>query len=173
MGGAIIVVICVIGSIIWGLRAGKKRKSELGELAARLGLQFSGERNYPMVERYAFLGQLQQGENRYAYNVLSGGYQGHAVTVFDYHYETQFTDSNEKRQTHHHLLSFFIMEVHDRATSKDDVSSLLTKAAKTNDLTIELYPNALALCFDSPLKAGQIETRLKQLIEMAGLIPPE
>ncbi|RKX44674.1 MAG: hypothetical protein DRP64_06070 [Verrucomicrobia bacterium] len=51
MGGAIIVVICIIGSIIWGIRAGKKRREEMGELAATLGLQFSGERDYQIADR--------------------------------------------------------------------------------------------------------------------------
>jgi hypothetical protein len=88
MPGFIIVVVCVVGAIVWGIYARKKRREEMGELAATLGLQFSGERDYQIADRYAFLNKLRKGSNRYAYNTISGGYQGHGVAAFDYHYET-------------------------------------------------------------------------------------
>ena len=102
MPGFIIVLVCVVGAIIWGIYAGKKRREEMGELAATLGLHFSGERDYQVAEHYAFLDKLRQGSNRYAYNRISGTFQGHEVHAFDYHYETHSTDSKGRRQTHHH-----------------------------------------------------------------------
>jgi hypothetical protein len=109
MGGVITVFICVIGSIIWGLRVGKKRRTEMGNLVEKLGLQFSVDRNYQMADRYAFLDKLRQGSNRYTQNIISGTYQEHEISAFDYHYETHASDSNGKRQTTHHNFSFFIL----------------------------------------------------------------
>src|SRR5581483_5507412 len=56
-----------------------------------------------------FLDALAQGSNRYAFNVLSGNYRGHDVLVFDYHYETESTDSKGNSTTHHYYFSCFIL----------------------------------------------------------------
>ena len=77
----------------------------------RLGLTFSAEPDYGIADRYEFLKQLAQGENRYAFNVFSGEYQGHDVLAFDYHYETTSTDQKGVRHTSHHHFSFFILEL--------------------------------------------------------------
>ena len=111
MGGVIVVFICVIGAIIWGLYAGKKRRTEMGFPAEQLGFKFNHERNYQIAEQYAFLDQLRQGSNRYAHNMMSGTYQGHEISVFDYHYEIESTDSDGDRTTTHHHFSFFILTV--------------------------------------------------------------
>jgi hypothetical protein len=54
------------------------------------------------------LKQLDQGDNRYATNVLSGTYQQYEVLAFDYHYQTYYYDKNG-RHTEHHWFSFFIL----------------------------------------------------------------
>jgi len=109
MPGFIIVLICIVGAIIWGIHAGKKRREAMDLLADTLGLQFSSERNYQMAERYAFLDKLAQGSNRYAYNIMRGDFQGQDIAAFDYHYETHSTDSKGRQQIHHHHFSFFIL----------------------------------------------------------------
>ena len=88
-----LLLICVVGAIIWGLHAGKKRREAMGLLAEQLGLQFPAGAELPDGRRYTFLDKLRQGSNRYAYNMMSGGFQGHDITAFDYHYETHSTDS--------------------------------------------------------------------------------
>lgn len=143
MGGAIIVVICVIGSIIWGIRAGKKRRDEMGELAETLGLQFYGERDYQIAERYAFLDKLRKGSNRYAHNMMSGTYQGHSVVAFDYHYETHSTDSKGRQQTHHHHFSFFILSLDqffsELTIAKESFFSKIAQAVGFDDIDFESH----------------------------------
>src|SRR5689334_19827488 len=98
----------MVVSAIYGLIQARKRLEGLQALALRLNLDFNAAEDYGLAERYGFLKQLAQGENRYARNVLSGTYQQNPVLAFDYHYETHSTDSKGNRQTHHHWFSFFI-----------------------------------------------------------------
>ena len=143
MGGAIIVVICIIGAIIWGLQAGKKRRDAMTLLAERLGLSFSHERNYGLAKQYAFLDKLRQGDNRYAYNIMSGSFQGHEVTAFDYHYETHSTDSKGNRQTHSHHFSFFMLNlgVHfpELTIAKEGFFSKIAQAVGFDDIDFESH----------------------------------
>ena len=143
MGGAIIVVICIIGAIIWGLQAGKKRRSAMGALAEQLGLQFDAERNYGMAKQYAFLDKLRQGSNRYAYNIMNGRFHGHEAAAFDYHYETHSTDSKGNRQTHHHHFSFFILTVEksfpELTIAKEGFFSKIAQAVGFDDIDFESH----------------------------------
>jgi hypothetical protein len=113
-GGFIIIIflvffVFIIGAGIYSFLAARKRREDMAALAARLGLNFSAGENYGLADRFEFLNQLAQGENRYAMNVLSGTFQQNPVLAFDYHYETHSTDSKGHRQTHHHWFSFFIL----------------------------------------------------------------
>ncbi|RKX37759.1 MAG: hypothetical protein DRP64_16750 [Verrucomicrobia bacterium] len=143
MSGFIIVLVCVVGAIIWGLYAGKKRQEEMGALAAMLGLQFTGERDYQIAERYAFLDKLRQGSNRYAYNMISGTLQEHEVVMFDYHYETHSTDSKGRRQTHHHHFSFFILTLGkhfpELTLAKESFFSKIAQAVGFDDIDFESH----------------------------------
>jgi hypothetical protein len=143
MFGAIIVVICIIGAIIWGIRAGKKRRDDMGMLAERLGLVFAHERNYGMAKQYAFLDKLRQGDNRYAYNIMSGSFQGHDVTAFDYHYETHSTDSKGHRQTHSHHFSFFMLKLDahfsELTIAREGFFSKIAQAVGFDDIDFESH----------------------------------
>ena len=66
------VLVVIVISTIYGLIQARKRLEGLNELALRLGLNFSAAEDRELAERYGFLKQLAQGENRYAHNVLSG-----------------------------------------------------------------------------------------------------
>ena len=143
MGGTIIAVLCIIGAIIWGIRAGKKRRDALGVLAEQLGLQFSHERNYQMADRYTFLDKLRQGSNRYAHNIISGTYQGHDIFVFDYHYETESTDSDGDRSTTHYHFSFFILTLEkffpELTIAKESFFSKIAQAVGFDDIDFESH----------------------------------
>lgn len=143
MPGFIIVLICVVGAIVWGIYAGKKRRDAMTELAARLGLQFKSERNYQMADRYSFLDKLRQGSNRYAYNILSGDYQGHNVVSFDYHYETESRDSKGNRDTDHHHFSFFILTLDnyfpELTITKEGLFSKIAQAVGYDDIDFESH----------------------------------
>jgi hypothetical protein len=102
-----VFVIAVIGVIYNSIQMQKRQEGLIG-LSRRLNLNFSAVENYGIPDRYDFLKQLAQGDNRYATNVLSGNYQQSEVLAFDYHYETQTHDKNGTH-TQHHWFSFFIL----------------------------------------------------------------
>ena len=70
--------------------------AEMVDLAARFGLRYRAGRSYTLADDYGFLPHLARGENRYAFNILSGSYRGSEVLVFDYHYETPERDRKAK-----------------------------------------------------------------------------
>lgn len=104
-----VVVVVFAGLAYWGYLQEKKRREAFAALAAQLGLHYIAK-DFSIASRYSFLDTLCRGDNRYAFNILTGPFQNHSVRVFDYHYETHSTDSKGNRQTHHHYFSFFILE---------------------------------------------------------------
>ena len=153
----VIVVVLVIAAIgaIYGVIRARKRLEGLFELAQRLGLNFSAAEDYGLADRYNFLKQLAQGENRYARNVLSGTYQQNQVLAFDYHYET-YSQGKSGRQTHHHWFSFFILTlpaVFPDLTIRRE--NFLTKVAEVfgyQDIKFESAEFSKAFCVRSPDK---------------------
>jgi hypothetical protein len=106
----ILIMAAIIVAVIYGHFAANQRSEALAGVARKLGLQFSAEEDPGLAERLSFLRHLDDGSNRYAYNRLSGNYQGHAVMVFDYHYET-YSTSKHGRRTHHHRYSIFTLRL--------------------------------------------------------------
>jgi len=106
----IIGIVVIVALAIIGYMQEQKRLDAFRVLADKLGLQFTAAHDTRIPVRYGFLDALRQGDNRYAYNVLSGTYQQFPVFAFDFHYETHSTDSKGNRQTHHHYFSFFVLE---------------------------------------------------------------
>jgi len=105
-----VIALIVVGAV-FGHLAAKKRREAMLAMAARLGLRFDPNKNRGLAKQYQFLDKLRAGDNRYAFNILSGKYNSHDVMAFDYHYETHSTDSKGHRQTHHHYFSFFLLLV--------------------------------------------------------------
>jgi hypothetical protein len=105
----LVVAVLAIGGI-FSMIAARKRREGLLELAQRLGLTFDAGHDEDIPARFGFLKQLDQGDNRYATNVISGSYQQNDVLAFDYHYETYSYDKNG-RHTTHHWFSFFILTI--------------------------------------------------------------
>jgi hypothetical protein len=103
---AMIVAVAIVGIISNVLQ--RKRREGLFELAQRLNLNFDAGEDSGVAGRLGFLKQLDQGDNRYATNVLSGTYRQNEVLAFDYHYQTYYTDKNGTH-TEHHWFSFFIL----------------------------------------------------------------
>jgi hypothetical protein len=78
--------------------------AEISGLAARFGLRFDPGQNYSLADDYSFLHFLALGENRYAFNVLSGRFRQSEVLAFDYHYDTSANDTdNDLAGAHHYL----------------------------------------------------------------------
>lgn len=141
MGGVIVVFICIFGAIIWGIRAGKKRRDEMTLLADRLMLNFHHERDYHLADDFSFLEKLRQGSNRYVSNILSGPYGDHDITIFDYRYETHSTDSDGKKDTTHHHFSFFILTLpkpfEELTIASESFSSNIVPAEGFNNIDFE------------------------------------
>ena len=92
--------------LVAGIMSARKRREAMVSLATKLGLRFDPAKDRHLAKRYKFLNKLRRGSNRYAYNILSGSYQGHRIMVFDYHYQT-----GSGKDTHHHHFSFFILHL--------------------------------------------------------------
>jgi len=99
-----LVVVVVVGVVAFQHWREKKRREAFQQLAASLGLRYT-VRDEAMGQHFSYLDPLDRGYNRYAFNILHGEYQGHPVQAFDYHYETESTDSKGRRTTHHHYSS--------------------------------------------------------------------
>jgi hypothetical protein len=104
LGVVLVIVVAILGHL-----QEKKRREAFLAIARRLELRYR-DRDVTMDERYHFLDPLQQGSDRYAFNILEGTYRGYAVQAFDYHYETYSRDSKGRRKTDHHYFSYFILE---------------------------------------------------------------
>lgn len=150
---AVLVVIAI--GVIYSMIQARKRLEGLFELAQRLGLNFSAAEDYELADRFSFLKQLAEGENRYARNVLSGTWRQNQVLAFDYHYET-YTQGKNGRQTHHHWFSFFILTlpaVFPDLTIRRE--NLLTKIAGVfgyQDIKFESAEFSKTFCVRSPDK---------------------
>jgi hypothetical protein len=111
----ILLGVCIVlaaGTLAYlGWRMERRRTEALVCLAARLGMNFSSERDRDLAARFKALRGLHEGNDRYAWNVLSGPYGGSPFMVFDFHYETESTDSEGRRQTSHHYLHAVLLEL--------------------------------------------------------------
>lgn len=104
----ILVVVGVLLAAIFSGLAAKRRRDALRAWATARGLRFEPGR--ARIEgAFPEFQCLRQGSNRYAYNRMTGDWQGRRFTGFDYHWETHSTDSKGRRQTHHHHFSAVIL----------------------------------------------------------------
>ena len=150
----VVLVITVIGGIYSMIQA-HKRLEGLLELAQRLGLDFSAAEDYGLADRYSFLKQLAQGENRYARNVLSGTYQQNQVLAFDYHYET-YSQTKNGRRTEDHWFSFFILTLPaafpDLTIRRENFLTRVAEVFGYQDIEFESAEFSKAFCVRSPDK---------------------
>jgi len=148
-------LIVVIGVIYSALQA-RKRQQGLLALAQRLNLDFNPGTDYSLADRFGFLKQLAQGENRYAINALSGTYQQNKVLAFDYHYETHSTDSKGNRTTQHHWFSFFILTLpapfRDLTIRRENFFTKVAEVFGYQDINFESAEFSKTFCVRSPDK---------------------
>ena len=108
----LIFFICIgIGVFIASIfqkRARQQRTRDLQILARRLGFDnFNPDRDEDFVQGWGFLSRLSQGSDRYAFNVLRGSYQGQALFIFDYHFQT---GSGKNRQDHLNTMLMLVVK---------------------------------------------------------------
>jgi hypothetical protein len=169
----ILVVIVVIAIIIVGgyfsYLSAKKRREGLLALAAKLGLQFNPDHDRNIARGYSFLDKLRSGDNRYAFNVLSGRFKDNDIIVFDFHYETHSTDSKGHRETHHHYFSFFILNMPiifpELKIGREGFFSKIGQALGYDDIDFESHEFSRKFCVRSKNKKFAYDFCNSQMIE--------
>jgi hypothetical protein len=107
----VLFLVLIVGGAIYGNYTSEQRRKALSAIAQRRGWTFCPEHNTGIEARFPAFACLFEGSDRYAFNVLEGMVkQGHACG-FDYHYETESTDSKGDRTTHQHLFSALVLDV--------------------------------------------------------------
>jgi hypothetical protein len=164
----VVGALVIVGSI-YGAIAARKRREGLFELAQRLNLNFIAEEDYGIPEQFSFLKEFNQGDNRYAINIISGKYQQQPVQAFDYHYETYTYDKNG-RHTEHHWFSFLILTL--PATAFPDLTirreGFFTKIAEVfgyQDINFESAEFSSAFNVRSPDKKFAYDVCNARMIE--------
>ena len=141
-----VALFIVIG--IFGYISSMKRRQAMMALAARLGLNFYPGKDRDMARRYRFLDKLRAGRDRYAFNILTGGYQDNDVTVFDYHYKT-----GSGKDTHHHYLSFFLLKMPvifpELVIVREGLLSKIGQALGYDDIDFESHEFSRKFCVRS------------------------
>ena len=85
-GGAVIVALLTAANLN---RTREDRSWRLQELAVELKFDgFNPNRDEGFAMGWGFLSRLDQGEDRYAFNILRGKYHEQVLFVFDYHFQT-------------------------------------------------------------------------------------
>jgi hypothetical protein len=150
----VFLVLVVVGLIYSAIQA-QKRREGLTALAQRLNLTFNPDRDFSIPGRFSFLKQFEQGENRYAMNVLSGTYQQNEVLAFDYHYET-VTYDKDGRHTQDYWFSFFILTIPavfpDLTIRRLGLFTKIAEAFGYQDIKFESAEFSNTFCVRSPDK---------------------
>lgn len=142
---ALVIVLGILGA-----RAARQRREAFALLAQRLGLSFLPERDSDIARRFSFLGKLDQGSNRYAFNILSGNFRDQSICAFDYHYETHSTDSKGHRHTHHHHLSCLLLmlpkEFPELTLAREGFFSKIAQGLGYDDIDFESHEFSRTFC---------------------------
>lgn len=113
--GAMVLIVplffvLIIVLIIVGHAQAKKRREDLAHFARQMGLRFNPNKDRSFDDRYPFFSMLRHGDDRYAFNILTGDFDGRNIVGFDYHYETSSRDSDGDRTTSSHYFSAVIFQ---------------------------------------------------------------
>jgi len=161
--------VIAIAVVVHGIAAAKRRREEMEQVAARLGLRFSPDKDRGLASHYGFLNKLAQGSNRYAFNVLHGAREGHDVRVFDYHYETRSSDSEGRRKTRHHHLSCFLLQLPrafpEVTIVKEGLLSKIAQAFGYDDINFESAEFSRTFCVRSKDKRFAYDVCHARMIE--------
>jgi hypothetical protein len=93
----VLVLVVAVVLIIYSVYASAKRRKELAGWALSKGLLFSPGNDSSFDSKYSNFDCLQEGDSRYAYNIMTGTLTGREFIGCDYHYAT---GSGKSRQEH-------------------------------------------------------------------------
>ncbi len=106
----IVIVGVFIALFVYSAMQAAQRRQDLSAAAARRGWQFRAQNDRSMKSRFPEFACLREGSNRYAYNIFEGARGQWPVCGFDYHYETESTDSKGNRETTNHYFSAVVVD---------------------------------------------------------------
>jgi hypothetical protein len=163
------IVALIVVAAIFGHLAAKKRREAMLSLAAGLGLRFDPGKDRVLPKKYQFLDKLRVGDNRYAFNILSGKYKDHDVMAFDYHYETHSTDSKGNHETQHHYFSFFLLLMRvgfaELTIAREGFFSKVAQALGYDDIDFESHEFSRKFCVRSKDKKFAYDVCNARMIE--------
>lgn len=114
-------VALVIFGIVQGARAKKRTLAQKARLARRMGCRFDEDDPFRLAARFErTFSTLTTGDNRYAFNVITGEWDDLPVWIFDHHHETTSTDSKGNRSTSHHYAAYIVLR-HDFESAQLEV----------------------------------------------------
>jgi len=106
----IIAIVIVMGTIAYFSWVQQKRRREaLAALAAKHGLTFYPDKDRSTVKQFEFIDPIRKGRNRFLLNRIAGTMDGRKVEFFDFHYETQSTNSKGNTSKSHHYGTCFLL----------------------------------------------------------------
>ena len=142
------VAAIVIALVIWTRTVSARRRKAMSAAADSLNLIFDPAKNDALERRYPFLRKLGRPSNQnVAFNMLSGSYRGHAVSVFDYKYAAAKTSND---------FSFFVLHLPGKFPELVIVPetglSKMAQLAGYDDIDFESAEFSRAFCVRSPDK---------------------
>jgi hypothetical protein len=159
-----IFIVIVAAVAVLGYISSLKRRQAMADVAAKLGLQFMPGKDRYMARRYDFLDKLRRGSDRYAFNVLSGGYQGNEVLLFDYHYRT-----GSGKNSHDYYISFFILQLPvsfpELVIGPEGIFSKIAQAVGYDDIDFESHEFSRKFCVRSRDKKFAYDVCNARMIE--------
>ncbi len=105
--GFLLVLVVVL--VLAGHAQAKARRERFAAFAAEQAWHYSAEKQRGLEDRFPELEFFRRGSNRYGENFLGGTCSGHALTAFDYHYQTS-SGSGKNRRTHHHRFTVVLLQ---------------------------------------------------------------
>jgi hypothetical protein len=142
------IAVALVGMVIQGMNA-RKRTSDLQALAPQLGFDsFNPEHNHDFAAAWGFLGQLQHGEDRYAFNMFEGTYQDQKLYAFDYHY---VVGSGKNRQVYYFTMFMLVIkQAFPRMTiAPENLLSKIEGAFDSTNIKFESAEFSRAYCVHS------------------------
>jgi hypothetical protein len=100
---------------------------------------------------------------------MRGNYRGHEILAFDYHYETDSTDSKGHRNTNHHWFSFYLLflprSVPDLTIVPEGIFSKIAQAFGYDDIDFESAEFSRKFCVRSADKKFAYDICNSRMIE--------
>lgn len=150
------LVSLVVGLILFACWLDRKRTEALASAAAALGLTFAPARDRQLAREHKDLRGLHEGEDRYAFDVMTGDFGGRPVTLFDFHYETRSTDSKGNSTTtsyyRHVVLLHLERAFPNLVLSPEGFFSKIAQALGYDDIDFESHEFSRRYCVRSPDK---------------------